>query len=141
MSETIVVTEGDEPNEAGETVLGEAAVAAAALSGAAAATAQQASGDAEDAEAAAEVANHVANTAVSIAASKPEMEDVEALIDARVSGMEDAILSRLEEMMSQQAAASEPVKEPVKDVMPASVDKKKKMSFAERYLGIKDGDE
>jgi len=82
MSETIVVTEGDEPNEAGETVLGEAAVAAAALSGAAAATAQQASGDAEAAERRAEVSNDIANTAVTIAASKPEMEDVEALIDA-----------------------------------------------------------
>lgn len=72
MTETTVITSGDEPDEG--SVLAEAAVASAALAGAAAAKAGDAQGDAEQAEATADMALNVADAALTSSVSKVDEE-------------------------------------------------------------------
>lgn len=126
-------------------VLAEAAVASAAMAGAAHANAEAALADAEEAEEAAEVAGSKADYAITETTIRPTFEETRMI--AREES--EATLYRLAEILSSKMAEPEPkaeieveVEADVPDeVKPKSVEKaakKKKKSFAERYLGMGD---
>jgi hypothetical protein len=130
-------------NEGG--VLAEAAVASAAMAGAAHANAAAALADAEEAEEAAEAAEGKADYAITETTIRPTFEETRMI--AREES--DAAVYRLAEMLANKMAEPKPkaeieveVEADVPDeVKPKSVEKaakKKKKSFAERYLGMGD---
>jgi len=133
MGTEIEVNEGDD----GESVLAEAAVQSAAVSGAAAAMAGAASHDAEQAEAKADQANDAAGAALTVAASKPSSEEVDAKIAASQAEILAAIAA-LKDVQVDQTLEVQPVAEAPKDTAPKSVEEpKEKKSWYDRYLSTK----
>ena len=141
MAETSIHVEDTPPDDTGAEVLGEAAVAAAALSGAAAATAADAQADAEDAEALAENAAQSASDAHARVDERPTRDEVGALIDEKL----DQGFAKLADVLAARSVETPPAPEepPKKDEPPASVKPKKKKGvtgWAQRYLGVNDED-
>jgi hypothetical protein len=133
MGTEIEVNEGDD----GESVLAEAAVQSAAVSGAAAAMAGAASHDAEKAEAKADQANDAAGAALTVAASKPSSEEVDAKIAAAQAEILAAIAA-LKDVQVDSTLEVKPVVEAPKDTAPKSVEEpKEKKSWYDRYIGDK----
>jgi len=127
-------------------VLAEAAVTSAVMAGAANANAQHALADAEQAEQAAEVAESLAEHAITETTIRPTFEETRTIVREET----EAALYRLAEMLASRQSEPTPeveveVEAEVPDeVKPKSVEKaakKKKMSFAERYLGLGDSEE
>lgn len=141
MAETIIIE--DNENEDGS-VLAEAAVAAAAVSGAAHAQAADAAADAEEAEATAELALHQSTKAAEAAVIRPTFEESRAMTEEIVDDKIAAALNRLAERLAPATVEAEVEvhEEPPPDEPPSNLKKKtkKKRTFAERYLGM-DGEE
>ena len=134
MGTEIEVNEGEPEGS----VLAGAAVEAAAVSGAAAAMAGAASHDAEQAEAKADQASDAAGAALTVAASKPSSEEVDAKIDAKLGSFKDEIVAALKETQARPAVEVQPVVEAPKDTAPKSVEEpKEKKSWYDRYLSTK----
>lgn len=119
MTETTVITSGDEPEEG--SVLAEAAVASAALAGAAAAKAGDAQADAEDAEATADAALHVADTALTHAAGKVGEEEARRIAREEVEAVIADLVAKAAEAKPAEATVEEPEIDP--QVAPPSVEK------------------
>lgn len=133
-----------ESDEGGE-VLAEAAVASAAMAGAAHANAEHALGEVEELEHEVEVAGSLAEHAISETAIRPTFEETRQIFREE----NELVLNRLADMLASRQAETPEVEVEVAaevpdEVKPKSVEKaakKKKMSFAERYLGLGDSDE
>ena len=133
MGTEIEVNEGEPEGS----VLAGAAVEAAAVSGAAAAMAGAASHDAEQAEAKADQANDAAGAALTVAASKPSSEEVDAKIAASQAEILAAIAA-LKDVQVDQTLEVQPAAKAPKDTAPKSVEEpKEKKSWYDRYLSTK----
>jgi hypothetical protein len=124
-------------------VLADAAVASAVMAGAANANAEHALADAEEAEHAAEMAEAVAHQAINETAIRPTFEETRQIFREE----NEAVLARLADMLASRqpeptpAVAVEVEAEVPDEVKPKSVEKaakKKKKTWAERYLGLGD---
>ena len=116
MTETTVITNDEPPED--PSVLAQAAVAAAALAGASAAKADDAQGDAQSAEAAADLALHEAGNARVEASTKVDEER------ARQIAREELVAALAEAIKREPAPA--PAPEPAEvnpQVLPPSVEK------------------
>ena len=118
MTETTVITSGDEPHEGD--VLAEAAVASAALAGAAAAKASDAQGDAEEAEATADTALHVADAALTSVVSKVDEKEARRIAREEVESVIAGLVAKAQEAPPK-AESEEPPVDP--QVAPPSVEK------------------
>ena len=128
-------------DEAADTVLGEAAVASAALAGAAVVESQHASDDAKGAEVKADQASDTADAALTIAATKPSADEVDAKIDAKLGESESRIIAAIQ---ATDRAPVVVVEEAKADTLPKSVGgpkegdetKAAKKTWYEKFLGI-----
>lgn len=121
MTETTVITSGDEPDEG--SVLAEAAVASAALAGAAAAKAGDAQGDAEQAEATADMALNVADAALTSTASKVDEETARRIAREEAEGVIAALVAKAAEAKPQVEETPPASEEVSPQVAPPSVEK------------------
>lgn len=137
-----------EINESNEgEVLAEAAVASAAMAGAAHANAEHALGEVEELEHEVEVAGSMAEHAIEQTTIRPTFEETRQIFREE----NEMVLIRLADMIA--TRQTEPEKTEVEvdveadvpdEVKPKSVEKavkKKKKTWAERYLGLGDSDE
>ena len=126
-------------------VLAEAAVASAALAGAAHANAEHALVDVEEAEESAEEARQLAELAIMETHERPTYDDASEMIDRRLEEFGNKLLAVLESHVGRPAetevAVVEEVPEEVKPKSVAKAEKRKKKSWAERYMGIGGDDE
>jgi hypothetical protein len=135
--------EVNEPEPEGD-VLAEAAVASAALAGAAHANAEHALMDVEEVEESADEARALAEVAIMETHERPTYDDTSEMIDRRLEEFGAKLLAVIEGAMAPKTEAVEVVEEVPEEVKPKSVakaEKKKKKSWAERYMGIGDSDE
>ncbi len=136
MGDTTIVTSEDE----GKDVLGEAAVAAAVLSGAAAATAQNADDTASEAARRADTAETLAIDALNRPVGT-SVEEVGRIVDEKLGSFKEEIVAAIRESAPAPVAAAS-VTEVSPSVQPPSVAKanrsthKRKQTGGERYLGI-----
>jgi hypothetical protein len=137
MSETTVIT-NETPEDGG--VLAEAAVASATMSGMALASAEAANEEAQEAEDLAVYAHETAEAAIEVASSRPDHETVNRMIDDKLGGLVDALMSRLSTPQPVEVAIE--VDEVPDEVKPKSIEKttKTKKTFAQRYRGLVDED-
>lgn len=129
---TEVVINDKQPEDT--SVLADAAVQAAAVSGVAAATAVDAKADAEQANDKADNAQGTADVAVGIAASKTGPDEVAAIVDAKLTGFKDELLTAIRET----TPAAEPVVVTAapKDEPPKSVEQVEHRTWYEKFLGV-----
>ena len=137
MSETTIIT-NENPEDGG--VLAEAAVASATMSGMALASAEAANEEAQEAEDLAVYAHETAEAAIEVASSRPDHETVNRMIDDKLGGLVDALMSRLATPQPVEVAVE--VENVPDEVKPKSIEKttKTKKSFAQRYRGLVDED-
>jgi len=135
--------EVNEPEPEGD-VLAEAAVASAALAGAAHANAEHALMDVEEVEESADEARALAEVAIMETHERPTYDDASEMIDRRLEEFGAKLLAVLEAHVAPKGEEVEVVEEVPEEVKPKSVakaEKRKKKSWAERYMGIGDDNE